>query len=83
MALSPFEKSKTVGSKATLRVPHIGVSVAEDTGMPGTMIVRPNVNLDKMTKDDLRDWASENLDDVWFDSKATKAEIKAGIEAAL
>ncbi len=53
--------------------------------MPGTMVVLPvdDVNLDKMTKDELRDWASENLDDVWFDSKATKAEIKAGIEAAL
>ena len=37
----------------------------------------------KFTKDELRKWASDNLDDMWFGSDSTKAQIKAKIKAAI
>jgi|TARA_R110000737_G_C14490927_1_gene470213 hypothetical protein len=37
----------------------------------------------KLTKDELRKWASDNLDDMWFGSDSTKAQIKAKIKAAM
>lgn len=82
--LTPFERNNMAGANATKRVPHVkdATAVADDISISitKTNVALPN-GFNKFTKDQMRDWASENLTDVWFESDATKAQIKAGIKA--
>jgi len=86
--LTPFERSKTAGSNTTKRVPRINdatatadaISISVTSTDIDAHVALPS-GFNKFTKDQMRDWASENLTDVWFESDATKDHIKAGIKA--
>jgi hypothetical protein len=82
--LTPFERSKSVGANSSKRVPHVkdATAAVDEISISVTQeaVKLPN-GFNKFTKDQMRDWASENLTDVWFESDATKVQIKAGIKA--
>ena len=125
MAITPFERSGTAGSKSSKRNgERTGRHAAsyDNNAVRAEAVVKPpmadkvtvstdkvTVTLDsqayltkkvedvvvqnlpgglptgfgKFTKDELRKWASDNLEDVWFGSDSTKAQIKAKIKAAI